>query len=193
MVRKSAAASLTASDVYERVSGSVFTVYVLDADTRKLIGHGSAVAVSKRHLITNWHVASAGDLLVIENAKHRGAATVYAADADNDLCWLESVNLELHPIEAIRAFATLKVGETVYSLGSPGPIALETSLGPGVVSGKRADFYVQTTAPISGGSSGGGLFDAQGNLVGITVGSIPDAQQLNFAIRADAFWDTHKK
>jgi S1-C subfamily serine protease len=51
---------------------------------------------------------------------------------------------------------------------------------------------VQTTAPISPGSSGGPLFDARGNLVGITtlalVGRQRINQALNFAIAADAFW-----
>lgn len=51
---------------------------------------------------------------------------------------------------------------------------------------------MQTTAPISPGSSGGGLFDARGNLVGITtlvlVGREHMNQALNFAIPADAFW-----
>jgi S1-C subfamily serine protease len=64
----------------------------------------------------------------------------------------------------------------------------------GVLSGIREErgySYVQTTAPISPGSSGGGLFDARGNLVGITtmvlVGSERLNQSLNFAIPAEVF------
>jgi S1-C subfamily serine protease len=52
--------------------------------------------------------------------------------------------------------------------------------------------YIQTTAPISPGSSGGGLLDARGNLIGITtavlVGKKQINQSLNFAIAADSFW-----
>ena len=46
---------------------------------------------------------------------------------------------------------------------------------------------IQTSAAISGGSSGGGLFDANGMLVGLTtLGSVSgDAQNLNFAIPSD--------
>jgi S1-C subfamily serine protease len=51
---------------------------------------------------------------------------------------------------------------------------------------------MQTTAPISPGSSGGGLFDSRGNLVGVTnlslVGRQGLNQSLNFAIPADSFW-----
>ncbi|MGZ3440500.1 MAG: trypsin-like peptidase domain-containing protein [Polyangia bacterium] len=51
---------------------------------------------------------------------------------------------------------------------------------------------VQTSASISGGSSGGGLFDDSGALVGLTtLGSVTgDAQNLNFAIPADWIVDS---
>jgi S1-C subfamily serine protease len=87
----------------------------------------------------------------------------------------------------------LEVGEKVYTLGSP--VGLELTLSDGLVSGRRdeAGFQlVQTTAPISPGSSGGGLFDARGNLIGVTTlvltGRERLNQALNFAIPADAFW-----
>jgi S1-C subfamily serine protease len=46
---------------------------------------------------------------------------------------------------------------------------------------------IQTSAPISSGSSGGGLFDDHGRLVGITRSIVVglDAQNLNFAVPAD--------
>ena len=48
--------------------------------------------------------------------------------------------------------------------------------------------YIQITAPVSEGSSGGGVFDDRGNLIGITTFTIKDAQNLNFAIAASQFW-----
>lgn len=60
----------------------------------------------------------------------------------------------------------------------------------GMVSSKRAladGRFFQTSAPISPGSSGGGLFDARGHLVGITTFMLKDAQNLNFAIAAEEF------
>jgi S1-C subfamily serine protease len=41
---------------------------------------------------------------------------------------------------------------------------------------------------VSAGSSGGGLFDDRGNLIGIVSFTIKDAQNLNFAIAASQFW-----
>ena len=46
---------------------------------------------------------------------------------------------------------------------------------------------IQTSAAISHGSSGGGLFDSFGNLIGITSFMLKDGQLLNFAISIDEF------
>jgi S1-C subfamily serine protease len=78
-------------------------------------------------------------------------------------------------------------------LGSPN--GLELTLSSGILSGLREKKnlpYVQTTAPVSPGSSGGGLFDGYGNVVGITTFVQVDRdrinQSLNFAIPADSYW-----
>ncbi|MFP5464469.1 MAG: trypsin-like peptidase domain-containing protein, partial [Gammaproteobacteria bacterium] len=76
--------------------------------------------------------------------------------------------------------------ERVYSIGSPG--GLENTLGEGIISGLRGKRLIQTSAPISHGSSGGGLFDAAGYLIGITTFNMVDAQNLNFAVSAEAYY-----
>jgi len=76
-----------------------------------------------------------------------------------------------------------KVGERVFTLGSP--LQLEGTLSEGVVSGLRTEdgtALVQTTAAISPGSSGGGLFDSGAKLIGITTFTLRNGQALNFAI-----------
>lgn len=88
----------------------------------------------------------------------------------------------------IRAYDTLKVGEDVYALGAPK--GLDLSLSTGVISQLRQDGnerFVQTDAAISPGSSGGGLFDSDGNLVGITTEKLVDeeVEGIGFAIPAD--------
>jgi len=68
---------------------------------------------------------------------------------------------------------------------------LTKTLGEGLISGLRSEggiSYVQTTAPISPGSSGGALVDSKGALVGITTFLLKDAENLNFAIAAEEFW-----
>jgi Trypsin-like peptidase domain len=110
-------------------------------------------------------------------------------DVDADRCVIRSRTLSLHAVKGIRRYDSLEVGETVYTIGNPR--RLERTLANGLVSGKReleGERWIQFTAPISRGSSGGGLFDAQGNLIGITSLSVRDAQGINFAIPAEEFW-----
>ena len=60
----------------------------------------------------------------------------------------------------------------------------------GIISGKRTDGvnrYLQTTAAISKGSSGGGLFDSAGRLIGVTTFFLSEGQSLNFAVPAEDF------
>ena len=78
------------------------------------------------------------------------------------------------------------VGQTVYALGAPA--GLELTLSAGLVSALRLDdaerlTAIQTSAAISPGSSGGGLFDDQGRLIGITTAFIGgNTQNLNLAL-----------
>lgn len=65
----------------------------------------------------------------------------------------------------------------------------ELTVSEGIVSGIRETLQgrrIQITAPISPGSSGGGLYDRFGRLVGITASSVEGAQNLNFAVPIEA-------
>jgi tetratricopeptide (TPR) repeat protein len=71
----------------------------------------------------------------------------------------------------------------VYAVGAPE--GFELTLSEGLISSLRpfeGVQLIQTTAPISRGSSGGGLFDAQGRLIGITTFYVKEGQNLNFAL-----------
>lgn len=79
----------------------------------------------------------------------------------------------------------IRIGARVYAIGAPR--GMELTISEGIVSSLREHAgirFIQTTAAISPGSSGGGLFDAQARLVGITSFLLKDAQNLNFAYPA---------
>jgi len=149
---------------------------------------GSAVAINGNQLITNCHVIERATSISIMQGKDTRVAKLASASADSDRCVI-TVDKPLSAYSsAVRPFESLKVGEEVISIGSPK--GLENTLGTGVISGlRRLDGMqiVQTTAPISPGSSGGGLFDLSGNLIGITTFYVKDSGSLNFAIAAENF------
>ncbi|MDP2046720.1 MAG: trypsin-like peptidase domain-containing protein, partial [Deltaproteobacteria bacterium] len=174
------ALALTASQVYEQVKDSVVVVKAYD-QTGKLAGLGSGVMLPSGDVITNYHVVKAGVRYTVGRGKQGVPATVKAGDPDKDLCLLTAPGLTAKPARLGRA-ARLKVGEPVYAVGAPQ--GLELSLSEGIVSQLRGGPppLIQTTVAISGGSSGGGLFNAEAELVGITTFYLKDSQSLNFAL-----------
>jgi serine protease Do len=113
---------------------------------------------------------------------------VLAADRDGDRCTLKAAGQLPTYVTATRRQSGLLVGEDVAAIGNPK--GLDTSLSRGLVAQKRnksGHAYIQTDAAISSGSSGGGLFDTSGNLVGITTFKVSTGESLNFAIAIDEF------
>jgi len=168
-------------ELYKRLSPSVFVVESLDA-AGSVVGKGSAVAVAPGEVVTNRHVIENGLSFRLRRGNQTWPATISHIDPDHDLCQLEAQGLTAAPVP-VRPSATLAVGERVYAIGSPE--GLELTLSEGLISGLREDEnarLIQTSAAISPGSSGGGLFDSQGRLVGITTFYLKEGQNLNFAL-----------
>ena len=95
----------------------------------------------------------------------------------------------LLPVDIVPS-SKLATGERVYAVGAPEE--LELTFSEGVISALRDTEgvrIIQTSAPISPGSSGGGLFDASGNLIGITSFYAKEGQNLNFALPGE--WVTN--
>ena len=181
--------SLTPAELFKNLSPSVYIVAVLGQSPRQVTSQGSAVAVSSREAITNCHVLSRGGTIKLISGAAILRAEVVGADRVTDRCYLRA-NGDLRPVPGLREYSNLMVGETVYTIGSPK--GLVNTLGSGLLSGLRTSKddtqYIQISAPVSAGSSGGGLFDDRGNLIGIVSFTIKDAQNLNFAIAASQFW-----
>lgn len=150
---------------------------------------GSAVAIDGDTLLTNCHVVVDMAVVYIKQGRRMARVRPVAADEASDRCLLRADDVQLKPVAGMRDYDDLKVGESVFSIGAPR--GLEATLGQGLVSGLRtikAVRYVQTTAPISAGSSGGGLFDTAGNLLGVTTFQYRESQGINFAIAAEDYF-----
>lgn len=182
--------------LFGRVSPSVV---VIDARGKERL-QGSGVVVGVGQVVTNYHVINGATSIEVRQGERRWTATAEAIDPKRDLAILAMKSFDL-PRVTLRASSALVVGERVYAVGAPR--GLELTLSDGLISALRRDRpdkpekndkadknapappdgppLIQTTVPISPGSSGGGLFDAQGRLVGITTFSARGSQNLNFA------------
>jgi Flp pilus assembly protein TadD len=172
--------ALTASEVYEQVKDSVVVVKAYNQQGRQ-VGQGSGVMLPSGDIVTNCHVVKSGVRFMVGQGKRGMLATLKASDPEKDLCLLSAPGLKAKPARLGKA-AKLKVGEKVYAVGAPQ--GLELSLSEGIVSQLRGGPppLIQTTVAISPGSSGGGLFNAEAELVGITTFYLKDSQSLNFAL-----------
>ena len=103
--------------------------------------------------------------------------------------WLSSRRMETTFVRlTFGDSARLQVGEEVVAIGNP--LSLESTVSNGIVSAIRTveeegGKFLQITAPISHGSSGGPLLNMAGEVVGITSAGIMGGENLNFAIPID--------
>jgi tetratricopeptide (TPR) repeat protein len=178
------AAANTPEQIFVQVSPSVVVVDIFDTKG-KSIGLGSGAVIGAGQVITNCHVAQKGKSLQVRQSGKTFKATLQYADPDRDLCQLSVPDLQAPPV-TLGTAKKLRVGQRVYAIGAPQ--GLELTLSEGLISSLRpyeGSQYIQTSAAISPGSSGGGLFDDQGRLVGITTFYLAEGQSLNFALPVD--------
>jgi len=182
------AMALPPADVYALVAPSVWKVVTYDVDGLPL-GQGSAVVIAPDTLVTNCHVLAKAKRVVVRRDKTTLEAKLELWDPQRDVCQIKAPTLAA-PAVALGDASRLKVGQNVYAIGNPK--GLDLTMSAGLLSSIRRNerdqiFLLQTSAAISGGSSGGGLFDENGVLIGLTtIGSVTgDAQNLNFAIPVD--------
>lgn len=81
----------------------------------------------------------------------------------------------------------VEVGEKVFAVGAP--LGMERSVSEGIVSIKNraqdGKVYIQTTAAINGGNSGGPLFNSKGEVIGVNSWHFMFAEGMNFSIPID--------
>ena len=180
--------------VFNKASSTVVMINVVTQDGTR---QGSAVAVrtigarppspGATVFYTNWHVVQAAKILTTSVNGATYKLEVVEASPELDMAIVVGSGLFIDP--AVIAKNPPSIGDAAFAVGNPR--GLEKSISKGIISGLRhssGTSFIQTTAAISPGSSGGGLFDATGNLVGITTLRIGDAgESLNFAISVLSF------
>jgi serine protease Do len=136
-------------------------------------GQGSGFIVSADGLIlTNAHVVrDASEVTVKLTDRREFVAKVLGSDPKTDVAVLRIAAKGL-PVVHLGGTRDLKVGEWVLAIGSP--FGLENSVSAGVVSAKGRSLpddsmvpFIQTDVAVNPGNSGGPLFNARGEVVGI--------------------------
>lgn len=188
--------ALSPEQVFAKASPSVVMVFVVAEGSRKTVSQGSGVSVGGDKVITNCHVVfgkngtrrEKTEQIVVRRGDRKIAARLLAANKEYDTCLLSVSGLSI-PTASIAETNDLRVGQRVYAIGAPS--GLELTLTEGLLSAFRLmgnSRVIQTSAAIAPGSSGGGLFDERGNLIGITSFGLKSSPGLNFAYMPDAIF-----
>ena len=184
-----------ASEIYRKRASGVVTIYALFGGENAVgaAAQGSGFVVSEDgYVLTNSHVITtagegepteapeaAGTVYVQFRDGERVPAEVVGWDVYDDVGLLK-VDPDDHPVSPVPLgdSADIVVGEPVAAIGSP--FGQESSLSVGVVSATERSINsltstynlvdaIQTDAPINRGNSGGPMFDARGQVIGINA------------------------
>lgn len=160
-------------------------------------GLGSGFIIDEQgHCVTNYHVIERETRIAVTMFTHSGAVGFRRTRIDDveivalnpffDLALLKIPKQEgqvFRPVYLARE-ADYKEGDEVFAIGNP--LGLERSVSRGIVSTRSRNFeglvYIQTTAQINPGNSGGPLFNARGEVVGVTNMKLTFGEGLGFAI-----------
>jgi serine protease Do len=156
-------------------------------------GLGSGFIISADGIIlTNAHVVrDASEVVVKLTDRREFRAKVLGSDPKSDVAVLK-IDAKNLPVVPLAKGNDLKVGEWVLAIGSP--YGLDNTVTAGVVSAKGRSLpdgnvpFIQTDVAVNPGNSGGPLFNARGEVVGINsqiYSQTGGYQGLSFAIPID--------
>jgi len=152
-------------------------------------GVGSGFFINRNgYVVTNRHVMQQGDqaeIKTIQGSVFRVTRIVYE-DVQADLVVLAS-NASQQESKPVQINSRLpEVGEKVIVVGNP--LGLEQTVSDGIVSALRRNQhsveFIQVTAPISPGNSGGPLLNMHGEVIGVATFQFKTGQNLNFCVGA---------
>ena len=175
---------LTAEQISAKCSSSVFYLEVYDK-YGKAFASGSGFFINANGMaVTNYHVieGAASAKIQTSDGKVYNVKGVYDYDEGRDIALLK-IDGNNFPYLTVNK-NSVNNGMTIYTIGSPK--GLDNTISQGLVSNANRIIsgypYIQISAPISHGSSGGALINSVGEVIGITSSGIDEAQNLNFAI-----------
>jgi len=188
----SGAAALDPEQVFQKASASIVTVQSLN-EAGDIVSFGSGVVISPGEVLTTCRALDDGVTFRVKKARNTSQAYLRFYDKVRDLCQLHA---PLAPsftrqVRGLVALDDLRRGQRVYAIGTR--LSLELSLTEGTISAIRyleneSPELIQTTAVVLPGSIGGGLFDQDGRLVGITTVLPKGSRNPNLTFALPASW-----
>jgi S1-C subfamily serine protease/Tfp pilus assembly protein PilF len=171
------------STIFRNAKPSVVYIIAGDSNGNPTV-QGSGFIIGKNRIVTNHHVlvGTSTALAVFSDGQSSPITTVIADSSTKDLI-IVGADTGQRLAVLLGDELALQEGDPVYAIGAPK--GLELSLTDGIVSSFRNvgdEFFIQSTAAIGHGSSGGPLFNREGRVVGITSALMSDTPGIYFSI-----------
>ncbi len=183
--------AITPSVVEITTEQMVTTSYGFWGGQQVVSGAGSGVIfTADGYIITNAHVVEGAQQITVKlNDGTTYNATLVGSDSQSDIAVIKIDATGLTPA-VLGDSDTIAIGETAIAVGNPSNLGVTST--DGIISALNRSVTVegntmnliQTSAAISPGNSGGGLFNSKGELIGIVNAKNADenAEGLGFAI-----------
>lgn len=174
----------TIKEITKNTKGVVY-IKIFDEEGTQLAS-GSGFCITPDGIIaTNYHVIDGAYSIrcSFDDGRSYDVKYILNFDKKKDIALLQLKDSTNLPILSIGNSNKIELGDDVVAIGNP--MELQNTVSSGIISGVRKILglnYLQTTASISPGSSGGPLFNSYGEVIGITSMTFRDSQNLNFAI-----------
>lgn len=184
---------LSAEQVYAKCSPAVFYIEVKN-EYNITFAMGSGFFINDKGLaVTNYHVIEGASSAVIQTSDSKETFEIlgiYDYDIENDWAIIQ-VDCKNNKYLEIGDTSTVVGAATIYTIGSP--LGLQNTISQGLISNPERMLgntkYIQISAAISNGNSGGALLNKYGEVIGITSAGIDYGQNLNLAIPMTALSD----
>lgn len=165
------------TEIFEKYNSAVFMIFTSDGAN---VSQGSGFFINADGLaVSNYHVFEDMSQAIVKLSDDRTFAIkeiLAQSRKDDFIIFRVEGRFNYIPISK----RTCRVGEKVYTIGSPK--GMENTFSSGEISQIREENFIQISCPIDHGSSGGALINTYGEAIGITTSGRNDSgANLNFA------------
>jgi serine protease Do len=162
------------STLYKECKKSVFFVFTSDYEN---VSQGSGFFITESGIaVSNYHVfegtyMSTARIYTEDGTKYEIELLEKNEELDYIIFKVKNSRDKFQPVKIAKK--TPEIGESVFAIGNPE--GMSQTLSNGIISSYRENKdYIQTTTPITHGSSGGPLFNSNGEAIGITTKGLQD-------------------
>ena len=171
---------LTDEQVFKLAAPSVALLKAFDQSGQPTKLGSGFIAAPGAIVVTNYHVirGAYSETASFQDGSSASVLGVLGYDPGIDVAVIRIGTVSAAPLQ-LGDSDKVQIGDRVTAIGSP--LGLQNTISDGLVSAFRGS-RIQTSTPISPGSSGGPFFNKRGQVIGVAVSTILGAQNLNFVV-----------